>query len=136
MSVATTSSKGRIGEFFRSRLDSSAISFFHNNADNDSQPPYGVITVTKLEETTPFSNVFTAEIKIAVVSDIDATTTEQHDALLKQVMETLNEIPRRAADEVTGIRLFGWAILYSETITKEESQSFSDVITIRAGCGG
>jgi hypothetical protein len=134
--MQTTSTKTRVGEFFRSQLDSEDIHFFQNNADPDSPPPYGVVTVTKLEETVPGANAFTAEVKIAVITSIDMSSSEQHDILLEKVMSKLNDIPRRAVDSTIGIRIFGWLILYSETVTKEESQSFSDVITIRCGCGG
>jgi hypothetical protein len=64
------------------------------------------------------------------------SSSEQHDVLLEMVMEKLMSIPRRIIDHTIGIRVFGWAVLYSETVTKDESQSFSDIITIRCGCGG
>lgn len=137
MPLVNSSTKTRIGEFFRSRLDDQvAIKFFQNNADTETPPPYGVVTVTDLDETTPQSNVFTAIIKVAVITSIDMSSSEQHDALLEEVMLRLNEIPRRIIDENIGIRIFGWVIMMSEAITKDESQSFSDVITIKAGIGG
>jgi hypothetical protein len=136
MPTPTTSTKTRLGEFFRARLDDPDIKFFQNNADTDSPPPYGVVTVTELKETTPQSNVFAAEVKIAVVTSIDMSSSEQHDALLEKVYGKLNDIPRRVVDTDNQIRLFGWVITGAETITKEESQSFSDVISITAGCGG
>jgi hypothetical protein len=131
-----TSIKTRVGEFFRSNLDMDEIHFFQNNADSDAAPPYGVVTITKMEETTPQSHVFTAEVKVAVVTSIDISSSEQHDILLELVQDKLAAIPRRTTDVTIGIRIFGWVELYSETVTKDESQSFSDVITIRCGCGG
>lgn len=132
----TTSIKTRVGEFFRSRLDSSDIHFFQNNADADSPPPYGVVTITKLNEISPGTRVFSAEVKVAVVTSIDMSSSEQHDVLLEKVMTKLDSIDRRITDPTIGIRIFGWVILGSEAVTKDESQSFSDVITIRCGCGG
>lgn len=134
--MQNTSTKVRASEFWRSQLDSAAVPFFNNNADTDQLPPYGVVTVTKMEETTPGSNAFTVEVKIAVVSDIDSTTSGRHDELLQIVTNKLDAIPKRVIDPVLKIRVFGWTILYSETVTKDEAQSFSDVITIRAGVGG
>lgn len=128
--------KTRAGEFFRKNLDMTEIKFFQNNANTDTAPPYGVVTVTKMEETTPGTHVFTAEVKIAVVTSIDISSSEEHDILLEKVMDKLAQIPKRITDDTIGIRIFGWVILYSETVTKEESQSFSDVVTIRLGCGG
>lgn len=138
MPTPTSSTKTRLAEFFRSRLDSSTLHAFQNNADTDAPPPYLVVTVTKLTETTPQSNVFTAEVKIAIVTSIDMSSSVEHDALLEGAMLLLNNIPRRIERPVDPdhIRIFGWVILYSETVSKEESQSFSDVITIRAGVGG
>lgn len=133
------SPKTRLSEFFRSRLDtqtSAAIRFFNNNADEDSQPPYGVVSVPTMEETTPRSNVYRGKIEISIVTNIDDSTTVEHDNLLEEVMRALEAIPRRTVDTDAGIRLFGWTILKNEAITKEESQSFSDVITIAAGCTG
>lgn len=134
-----TSPKSRLSEFFRSRLDAQtgdAIHFFNNNADENSQPPYGVVTVPTMEETTPKSNVFRGEVKVSVITDIDDSSSAEHDNLLEQVRLALETIPRRIVDTDAGIRLFGWTILKNEAITKEESQSFSDVITIAAGCTG
>lgn len=132
----SSSTKTRLGEFFRSRLDTDDLPFFQSNADTDSQPPYGVVTVTDLRETTPFSNAFRAEVKIAVITDIDESSSSDHDNLLAEVMNRLNSIPRRIVDSDTNIRLFGWLILMSETVTKDEAKSLSDVITIQAGVGG
>lgn len=128
--------KTRVGEYFRSRLDMPEIHFFQNNADADSPPPYGVVTVTKMNEISPGTRVFSAEVKVAVVTSIDMSSSEQHDVLLEKVMNKLDKIDRRTTDATIGVRIFGWVILYSETVTKDESQSFSDVITIRCGCGG
>jgi hypothetical protein len=132
----TTSIKTRAGEFFRSRLDMPEIHFFLNNAEADAPPPYGVVTVTHMAETTPGSDVFTADIKIAVLTSIDISSTAQHDTLLELVTYRLSQVPKRIVDDAIGIFIFGWVILYSETVTKEESQSFSDIFTIRLGCGG
>jgi hypothetical protein len=132
----TTSTKTRLGEFFRSQLNGTDIKFFLNNADTDEPPPYGVVTVTEMEETTPRANVYKATIKIAVVTSIDISNSAQHDTLLESVMNRLYNIPKQAVDSTIGIRLFGWTMTLSESITKDESQSFSDVITIIAGCGG
>ncbi len=137
MPEPTTSVKTRVGEFFRSRLDDAVnIKFFQNNADTDEAPPYGVVTVTNLAELAPGLNVFHAEIKVAVITSIDMSSSEEHDVLLEQVMDRLATIPKRITDTDIGLRVFGWVLQYSETITKQESQSFSDVITIRCGCGG
>lgn len=130
------STKVRTGEFFRQRLDSDDLRFFLSNADPDSQPPYGVVTVTELRETTPESNAFHAEIKIAVISSVDEHSSEQHDDLFSMVVKKLETIPRRVIDTDAQIRLFGWLITLTETVLKEESQSLSDVITIEAGVGG
>lgn len=135
-SEPTTSMKTRAGEFFRKNLDMNEIHFFLNNANTDSAPPYGVVTVTAMEETTPGSHVYHVEIKIAVVTSIDISSSDEHDILLEKVMDKLAQIPKRTTDPDVGIRIFGWVNLASEAITKEESQSFSDVITIRLGCGG
>lgn len=128
--------KTRAGEFFRKNLDMTEIKFFQNNANTDTAPPYGVVTVTKMEETTPGSHVYMAEIKVAVVTSIDISSSEEHDVLLEKVMDKLSQIPKRTTDTDIGIRIFGWVNLYSEAVTKEESQSFSDVVTIHLGCGG
>jgi hypothetical protein len=136
MAIPTTSVKTRVGEYFRSRLDSEDLKFFQNNADTDSAPPYGVVTVTELRETTPGSSAYRAEIKIAVITSIDMSSSVEHDRLLEEVMMRLESIPRRIVDEQAGIRIFGWTQTMSEAITKDESQSFSDVITVIAGCGG
>jgi hypothetical protein len=128
--------KTRVGEFFRSRLDMEGLHFFQNNADADSPPPYGVVTVTKMIEISPGTKVFSAEVKVAVVTSIDMSSSEQHDTLLEKVMNALDKIERRTTDSTIGVRIFGWVILGSETVTKEESQSFSDVISIRCGAGG
>jgi len=134
-----TSPKTKLSEFFRSNLNSrtsDAIPFFNNNADAQSLPPYGVVTVTEVRETTPFSNVYRGEVKVAIITSIDMSSSVEHDTLLEEVMLALDNIPRRVIDEVNNIRLFGWVITSSEAITKDESQSFSDVITILAGCSG
>jgi hypothetical protein len=136
MATPTSSPKTRLSEFFRSRLDSEELKFFNNNADADAPPPYGVVTVTELEETTPRSNAFKGTIKIAIINSIDASSSAEHDALLEKVTILLNDIPRQIIDDTAHIRLFGWTITLNEAISKEESQSFSDVITILAGCGG
>lgn len=130
------STKVRTGEFFRHRLDTDGLRFFLSNADPDSQPPYGVVTVTELRETTPQSDAFHAEIKIAVITSIDDHSSREHDGLLEEVMRKLDAIPRRVVDPEAEIRLFGWLITLTETVLKEESQSLSDVITIAAGIGG
>jgi hypothetical protein len=135
-SEPTTSMKTRAGEYFRKNLDMTEIKFFQNNANTDTAPPYGVVTVTKMEETTPRSRVYMAEVKVAVVTSIDISSSEEHDILLEKVMDKLSQIPKRTTDASIGIRIFGWVQLYNEAVTKEESQSFSDVITIRLGCGG
>lgn len=135
-SEPTTSMKTRAGEFFRKNLDMTEIHFFQNNANTDAAPPYGVVTVTKMEETTPGSRVYSAEVKVAVVTSIDISSSDEHDVLLEKVVDKLSQISHRTTDDIIGIRIFGWINLYSETVTKEESQSFSDVITIRLGCGG
>jgi len=132
----TTSTKTRLGEFFRSKLEGTDIKFFLNNADTDESPPYGVVTVTEMEETVPMANAYKATIKIAVVTSIDISNSAQHDQLLESVMTRLFNIPKRVTDAEIGIRIFGWTMTLSEAITKDESQSFSDVITIIAGCGG
>jgi hypothetical protein len=132
----SASMKTKAGEFFRSRLDMPEIHFFLNNAEADTPPPYGVVTVIHMVETTPESHVFTAEIKIAVLTSIDISSTTEHDVLLEKVMDKLDQIEKRVTDSVIEICVFGWVVLYSETVSKEESQSFSDVITIRLGCGG
>ncbi len=131
-----STTKVRTGEFFRHRLDSDALRFFLSNADQDSQPPYGVVTVTELRETTPESNAFHAEIKIAVITSIDDHSSREHDNILAEVMKKLEVIPRRVVDPEAEIRLFGWLITLNETVLKDESQSLSDVITILAGVGG
>jgi hypothetical protein len=131
-----TSMKTRAGEFFRKNLDMNEIKFFQNNADTDAAPPYGVVTVTRMQEIVPNTHVFNAEVKIAVVTSIDISSSEQHDTLLELVQDKLAQIPKRVTDDDIGIRIFGWVELYSESVTKDESQSFSDVITIKLGCGG
>jgi hypothetical protein len=75
-------------------------------------------------------------VKIAVLTSIDISSTAQHDTLLELVTYRLSQVPKRIVDDAIGIFIFGWVILYSETVTKEESQSFSDIFTIRLGCGG
>lgn len=114
----------------------SDIHAFQNNADSDSPPPYTVVTITKLNEISPGTRVFTAEVKVAVVTSIDMSSSSEHDVLLEKVMTKLDRIEKRVTDAVAGVRIFGWVILQIETVTKEESQSFSDVITIRCGAGG
>lgn len=133
------SPKTRLSEFFRSNLDertNAALKFFNNNADENSQPPYGVVTVPTMAETTPKSNVYRGEVNISIISSIDQSSSAEHDNLLEEVMLALDNIPRRIVDTTNNIRLFGWTILKSEAETKDESQSFSDVITIAAGCSG
>jgi hypothetical protein len=136
MATPTSSPKSRLSEFFRSRLDTTDLRFYNNSADVDSQPPYGVVTVTELEETTPQSNAYKGTVKIAVIHSIDSASTTEHDAVLETVTSRLDQIPRQIIDYDVGIRIFGWTATLNEAISKEESQSFSDVITILAGCGG
>jgi hypothetical protein len=131
-----TSVKTRLGEYFRSRLHTSGLNFSQNNADTDIQPPWGVVTVTKLTETTPGSHVYTGEVKIALITSIDISSSSEHDLMLEQVMDLLAQIPKTLTDHEIGIRMFGWVLLYSETIIKSESQSMSDVLTLITGCSG
>jgi hypothetical protein len=137
--MASPSPKNRLGEFFRSHLDDQTeaeLHFFNNNADQDSLPPYGVVVVTSMEETTPLSNVYRGKVEVRIISSIDMPSN-QHDQLVEDVILALNRIPRRIVDEINNIRMFGWTMTKSEpTQNDNESQSWSDVITILAGCSG
>lgn len=128
--------KTRTGEFFRSRLHTEDMPFYLDNADTDSQPPFGVVTVTEMRETTPLSSAYHAEVKIAVIADIDDSSSVEHDNRLAQVMKTLEQMPRRVVDTSANVRLFGWVVTQTETVTKEEAKSLADVFTIIAGVGG
>jgi hypothetical protein len=137
MPEPTSSIKTRVGEFFRSRLDTAtgpSLKFFLNNADEDTPPPYGVVVVSKMEEVYPESRRFKTDIRIRLISSIDRSTSDEHDVLLRAVLDGLDNIPRKftAAD----LKIYGWVIISDEPIIKEESQSYTDEIAILCGCGG
>lgn len=127
--------KTKLSEFFRSKLvaiTNGEVAFFVDDTDEDTNPPYSIITVIRLDEIQPFT--FRAEIKISVISSIDQSTSEVHDALLERVLLAVRQVPYEFSS--SELSVYGWNIIATEPINKEESQSYIDEIMIVAGCAG
>ncbi len=99
----------------------------------DVQPPFTVLTVMRMEQTTPMSNVWEADVRAVVVCDKDQGESTEQEQRVREIYQALEATQRPAVDMDEGVRLYGFAL---ETIEQAQAEKvYSDVIFIRAGVG-
>lgn len=101
------------------------------------KPPFSVLMVREMEQTTPGSNVWIAEVRIAVVCDKDAGDTTLQEARVEEIRQALDATPLPCIDEETGVRLYGFSLdrMATAEAAREGEKVFSDVFFLTAGAG-
>lgn len=97
------------------------------------EPPFAVLTVMEMEQTTPGSNVWTAQVRAVVVCDKDQGDSPEQKERVGELYEALEGTERPAGDDVRGVRLYGFSVDRIEQARAEKV--FSDVIFVTAGVG-
>lgn len=99
----------------------------------DVQPPFSVLTVMRMVQTTPMSNTWEADVRVVVVCDKDQGESAEQERRVREIYQALETTQRPAVDVDEGVRLYGFAL---ETIEQAQADKvYSDVIFIRAGVG-
>jgi len=112
---------------------------FPSRHDGLTAPPFGVVLVKQMEQTVPGSDVWTAEVRVVLVSDTSETGVVQQSEWLEAARAGIEATPRPAWDAQNRVRLYGFMIETVEQVTAQDDQGrriYSDVLMIRAGVGG
>lgn len=97
------------------------------------QPPFTVLAVMKMEQTTPGSNTWTAEVRVVVVCDKDQAESIEQERRVGEIYRAIEQTPIPAVDVERCVRLYGFAIDTIETAKAEKV--YSDVVFVTAGVG-
>jgi hypothetical protein len=97
------------------------------------EPPFSVVTVMRMEQTTPGSNVWRADVKVVVVCDVSQGGSALQDQRVGEVYEALEGTPQPASDAAQGVKLYGFTV--DEIQTAKAEKVYADVIFLTAGVG-
>jgi hypothetical protein len=101
--------------------------------DGDVKPPFTVLVIRRMEQTTPGSDVWTAEGRLVVVCDAHQSGTPEQEQRLKEAHAALAATDTPCHDAGNGVRLYGFSVDTVEQATA--AKVYSDVIFFTAGVG-
>lgn len=94
------------------------------------KPPFSVVVVMSVEQTTPGSGAWMADVKVVSVCDKEQGGSETQKRRLGEIATAL-EATMPGADAVRGVRLCGFSV--DEVRQAKAEKVYSDVIFVRAG---
>ena len=96
-------------------------------------PPFTVLVIREMEQTTPGSNVWKAEGRLVVVCDKEGEGSGLQETRLAEAYAALEATDTPCEDVQEGVRLYGVAVERVEQARAEKV--YSDVIFFTAGVG-
>jgi hypothetical protein len=129
--------RDKIEQYFCDQLNGhvDGITFSPSRADvDDMRPPYGVVVTDNLEEAVRGSFNYSTDIKIAVITDINRSTTSEHKALVARLLARLNELDYLYDSE--DLSIHGFVIMGMSDVQGDEDDSYADVVNLRCGARG
>jgi hypothetical protein len=97
------------------------------------EPPFSVVTVRRMEQTTPGSNTWIAEARVVCVCDKDEGDSPEQEQRVGEIYAAIEETTVPGVDEDEGVRLYGFSLDVIEQARAEKV--FSDVLFVTAGVG-
>jgi len=101
--------------------------------EGEVKPPFSVLIIRRMEQTTPGSDVWTAEGRLVVVCDAHQSNTAEQEQRLKDAFAALQGTETPCYDAGNGVRLYGFSVDTVEQATA--AKVYSDVIFFTAGVG-
>lgn len=98
-----------------------------------AEPPFSVVTVMRMEQTAPGTNVWRADVKAVVVCDRSQGGTVEQEQRCAELYEAIEQTEVPSRDEAVGVRLYGFSL--DEVRSTKAEQVYGDVIFITAGVG-
>lgn len=96
------------------------------------EPPFSVVTVMRMEQAVPGSDVWLADVKVVCVCDISQGGTVEQEQRCGEMYTALEET--EPGDDVeAGVRLHGFSL--DEVRSAKTEHVYSDVIFVTAGVG-
>lgn len=114
-----------------SRLGSGKV-VYPGRRPGDVAPPFSVLVIRRMEQTTDGSDVWRAEGRLVVVCDKDAGGSDAQELRLAGAYKALEET-QPGVDLSEGVELYGFSV---ETVEQAKAPKvYSDVIFFTAGVG-
>lgn len=101
--------------------------------DANAEPPFSVVTVMRMEQVTPGSNVWMADVKVVVVCDLAQGGSPEQEQRCGEMYDAL-EGTQCGISEDLGVRLCGYTL--DEVRAAKGEKVYSDVIFLTAGVSG
>jgi hypothetical protein len=103
---------------------------FASRRPSQVQPPFSVVVVMAMEQTTPGSGAWMADVKVVSVCDKEQGGSEIQKRRLGEIAAAL-EATVPGADAARGVRLCGFSV--DEVRQAKAEKVYSDVIFVTAG---
>jgi hypothetical protein len=116
-------------EDLRSRVPA-GHNVFASRRPSKVEPPFSVVVVMRMEQTTPGSGAWMADVKVVSVCDKEQGGSEIQKRRLGEIMEALEgTVP--ATDPARGVTLCGFSV--DEVREAKADKVYSDVVFVTAG---
>ena len=97
------------------------------------EPPYVVALVREVEELVHNGNVWEAEVRVLLVTDLDEVESVIHDELAEALDQAIRAVPQPSYCAEEQVLMCGYAIHGVGEAEDREESVFADVWRIRAG---